>query len=506
MRCITRRVWPCRAEPGKNVTVTKRIHHGPPDRGGEVAAGLLWGPKEPIIMTKRILLALAVALAVVGSFLPRRAAADEVSFSFFYDNLSPYGAWIDVDGYGTCWQPGAISADWAPYTDGSWAYTDAGWTWVSNEDFGEIVYHYGRWVRLEGLGWVWRPDTEWAPAWVSWRSSDDYIGWAPLPPEVPFRAGIGISGWIDDSFLGPLSYSFCLVEDFGAPRLRHVLFGRERNVSIIHSTTNITHITVNRVTNIVHNGGPDYHRVSKRSKRHIERLRLDRRTSGSDYRRGGRAVRSGGALVVHAPRVKKDSRHAPKVSKRWSNTKVDHGWKGISASERERWETKVRDEKRQRSSSGRKGASSRGAHTAATTPDFHNGRKEERPGSHTVDRSSRSKGGNRKASNEKRSNLAPRPAPSVKTEQRGNDWAKEAGKARKKQEEGRKKQQQPNRKKQEKAKAPQQAQKRENSRDSYSRDSYQSRDRGKKQDKNKSDKKKQNDNKKRDKKRDKKKR
>ena len=23
---------------------------------------------------------------------------------------------------------------------------------------------------------------EWAPAWVAWRSNDDYVGWAPLPP------------------------------------------------------------------------------------------------------------------------------------------------------------------------------------------------------------------------------------------------------------------------------------------------------------------------------------
>src|SRR2546423_9736807 len=28
------------------------------------------------------------------------------------------------------------------------------------------------------------PGDEWAPAWVSWRSSKDYVGWAPLPPEA----------------------------------------------------------------------------------------------------------------------------------------------------------------------------------------------------------------------------------------------------------------------------------------------------------------------------------
>jgi hypothetical protein len=47
----------------------------------------------------------------------------------------------------------------APYSDGYWAYTDAGWTWVSSET-GGIVYHYGRWA-VEDEGWCWTPDYEW---------------------------------------------------------------------------------------------------------------------------------------------------------------------------------------------------------------------------------------------------------------------------------------------------------------------------------------------------------
>jgi hypothetical protein len=30
------------------------------------------------------------------------------------------------------------------------------------------------------------PDNEWGPAWVSWRTSPDYFGWAPLPPRARF--------------------------------------------------------------------------------------------------------------------------------------------------------------------------------------------------------------------------------------------------------------------------------------------------------------------------------
>ena len=77
--------------------------------------------------------------------------------------------------------PSAIR-NWRPYADGYWAYTDVGWTWVSNEDFGWATYHYGRWARLRDHGWVWVPGREWGPAWVSWRTGGDYVGWAPLPP------------------------------------------------------------------------------------------------------------------------------------------------------------------------------------------------------------------------------------------------------------------------------------------------------------------------------------
>ena len=121
----------------------------------------------------------------------RRAAASADSssprsYDTFYRKLEPYGGWRETTDYGYVWQPEQAqrSRDWRPYTDGRWAYTDAGWTWVSDEPFGWATYHYGRWTRLRGVGWVWVPGDEWAPAWVSWRKSDRHLGWAPLPPEI----------------------------------------------------------------------------------------------------------------------------------------------------------------------------------------------------------------------------------------------------------------------------------------------------------------------------------
>jgi len=100
----------------------------------------------------------------------------------FYNRLAPYGNWIWLQGQ-YVWVPQNVGPYWRPYTVGRWAFTDRyGWMWVSNEPFGWATYHYGRWGFSNRVGWFWVPGNRWAPAWVSWRSSNDYLAWAPLPP------------------------------------------------------------------------------------------------------------------------------------------------------------------------------------------------------------------------------------------------------------------------------------------------------------------------------------
>ena len=119
----------------------------------------------------------------------------EVTQNYFYDTLSPYGGWVDVDGYGLCWQPTVVDYDssWQPYCDhGHWVYTDDGWYWLSDYSWGATAFHYGRWFHDPHHGWCWWPDTVWGPSWVTWRYADDYCGWAPLPPHTVYREGVGI--------------------------------------------------------------------------------------------------------------------------------------------------------------------------------------------------------------------------------------------------------------------------------------------------------------------------
>src|SRR5450755_4063816 len=159
----------------------------------------------------------------------RETSSDEgapQSYDTFYRKLEPYGAWRESADYGYVWQPRAAqeSRNWRPYTDGRWAYTDAGWTWISGEPFGWATYHYGRWVRLSRVGWVWVPGDEWAPAWVSWRTSKDYVGWAPLPPEARFDRRSGIRNWADNYYdIGPDQYAFVPTNEFTSERVRRVV-------------------------------------------------------------------------------------------------------------------------------------------------------------------------------------------------------------------------------------------------------------------------------------------
>jgi hypothetical protein len=124
------------------------------------------------------------------------------------EDLNEYGGWSEVPGYGMCWSPANVSADWLPYRAGRWAWQDPwGWSWVSNEPWGWAPYHYGRWVTSQSR-WYWVPvgpdvrSVRYAPALVAFvggpglslsvsggggpGGAGGYVGWFPLAPRDPF--------------------------------------------------------------------------------------------------------------------------------------------------------------------------------------------------------------------------------------------------------------------------------------------------------------------------------
>ncbi len=208
---------------------------------------------------------------------PSTSDEDTGSYSTFYRKLDPYGDWMETGDYGYVFQPrqATQAGNWRPYTNGHWVYTDAGWTWISNEKFGWATYHYGRWIRLRSVGWVWVPGEQWAPAWVSWRKGGDFVGWAPLPPEAQFDRKTGIRNWADNYYdIGPDQYAFVPANEFGRKLSSNEILPTARNVTIINQTTNVTNIVYNN--SVIVDQGPSYEDLRAKSRQPIERYRLER--------------------------------------------------------------------------------------------------------------------------------------------------------------------------------------------------------------------------------------
>lgn len=267
------------------------------------------------------------------------------SYDTFYRKLEPYGAWRETSDYGYVFQPQQAqrSGDWRPYTDGRWAYTDAGWTWVSEEPFGWATYHYGRWTRLRGAGWVWVPGEQWAPAWVSWRKSDEFVGWAPLPPEAHFDRQRGIQRWADSYYdIDAGEYVFIPNEAIGSVQLRQEVVPVQRNVTIINQTTNVTNITYNNTTIV--NVGPNFDELRVQSRRPIERLRLERKRGAQEATPN--AVVRGDVLEVSAPVFTAQAAERPRnVGDPIRQVTVDHSTTaGVNEADAERVRQKMKSE------------------------------------------------------------------------------------------------------------------------------------------------------------------
>ena len=223
----------------------------------------------------RSCLKFSVILLVINllNFTPLKSLAQTnvyVSYQAFYDDLSPYGQWVDEPQYGYVWVPN-LDGDFRPYfTNGYWAMTDYGNTWVSGYPWGWACFHYGRWVYTGYYGWVWIPGSEWGPGWVAWRWGMGYCGWAPLYPGVEWGVGVDFicpddwwifmhprhlyrpryyNYWRDDYWRGPrytkkiLDHSSNVINKFGNDKATYFAGPRAEDVQkVTHEPVTVYHI------------------------------------------------------------------------------------------------------------------------------------------------------------------------------------------------------------------------------------------------------------------------
>jgi hypothetical protein len=198
-------------------------------------------------------------------------AQTQVSVSVdFRGALEPYGTWRRHSRWGEVWVPARRTQNWRPYQTGHWVYTEEwGWYWISNDDeveWGWVTYHYGRWVTDARDGWVWIPGDEWAPAWVDWRRGDDFVGWAPLPPDeiiVETR---------DD----PQFWVFVRSRDLVAPRVNVVFLSPQQRIVYIQRTVivNSTVVIDNRGQRIAVNPGIPPAYIAAASRRPLQTFQV----------------------------------------------------------------------------------------------------------------------------------------------------------------------------------------------------------------------------------------
>jgi hypothetical protein len=139
---------------------------------------------------------------------------DAVSIEVFYKALSPYGKWLYDKTHGYVWTPNVDSKFRPYYTNGYWAMTEHGCTWVSNYAWGWAPFHYGRWVYDSFYRWVWVPGSQWASAWVVWRSNGDFYGWVPITPGTETSAAMGTSYYVPNDWWVFIRHKYLLSRDF----------------------------------------------------------------------------------------------------------------------------------------------------------------------------------------------------------------------------------------------------------------------------------------------------
>lgn len=234
--------------------------------------------------------------------VPQKSKAQvSVSFQVFYDELSPYGMWVDNPEYGYVWMPG-VAQGFMPYaTNGHWVYTEEGWTWFSDYSWGWAPFHYGRWYIDPVYGPMWVPGNDWGPGWVTWRRSGGYYGWAPIGPGVSINIAYGHGYKVPNNH-----WRFVRDHDFGRTDISQHYVNTTENVTIIKNSAVINNTYINKTRKITYNSGPDRTEVEKNAGKKITPVSI------KEYNRPGQ-ISGKGQIQIYRPHLQQNNANSPKA-------------------------------------------------------------------------------------------------------------------------------------------------------------------------------------------------
>lgn len=243
---------------------------------------------------------LLVAILLVAA--PKQNALAQpnvnVTFQTFYNDLQPYGQWVDNPEYGYCWVPNVDRGFRPYYSNGYWAMTEYGNTWVSNYSWGWAPFHYGNWTLDPNYGWMWVPGTTWGPAWVTWRNGGGHYGWAPIAPGISITVATSPRYYCNNDW-----WVFVPQRNIYSRTLNYHWRGARYNNTYIRQTTIINNTYVNNNHRYV--TGPGRQQIQRATGMNV-------RTYGvRSGMKPGKAQVRGNTVNVYRPNVRKVDNERP---------------------------------------------------------------------------------------------------------------------------------------------------------------------------------------------------
>lgn len=242
---------------------------------------------------------------------PKQTMAQQsyISYQTFYDELSPYGEWVDYPKYGYVWIPD-VGSNFAPYsTDGRWVMTDYGWTWVSRFEWGWAPFHYGRWDYDNYYGWLWVPDNQWGPSWVTWIQSDGYYGWQPMQPGISTSLSFG-----RDYRTNFDHWTFVRDRDFERSDIQRYYINQSDHSRIIRNSSVINNTYNDRTRNTTYISGPKREDVQRVTGTRVQSVTIQ------ENNKPGQNL-SNDRLNIYRPQVRNNSNQPKPAPSRLTNLK-----------------------------------------------------------------------------------------------------------------------------------------------------------------------------------------